>query len=65
MLQAVLELDPKYRDVVYLFYYEQYTAPEIAKILGKKENTVYTRLARARGLLKEKLGGETFESRNL
>lgn len=65
VLQAVLELDPKYRDVVYLFYYEQYTAPEIAKILGKMENTVYTRLARARGLLKEKLGGETFESRNL
>ena len=55
---AVLRLPEKYRDVIYLFYYEEYTAVEIAKILKKKENTVYTWLSRAKDILREKLGGE-------
>ena len=58
VLEAVLSLPARYRDVVYLHYYEDYTAPEIAQILGKNVNTVYTRLTRAKGLLREKLGGE-------
>ncbi|MEZ3463877.1 MAG: sigma-70 family RNA polymerase sigma factor [Lachnospiraceae bacterium] len=58
VLEAVLRLPEKYRDVIYLFYYEEYTAVEIAKILGKKENTVYTWLSRAKDILREKLGGE-------
>ena len=58
VLEAVLSLPARYRDVVYLHYYEEYTAPEIARILGKNVNTVYTRLTRAKGLLREKLGGD-------
>ena len=58
VLEAVLSLPPKYKDAVYLHYYEGYTAPEIGRILGKNVNTVYTLLGRARQLLKEKLGGE-------
>lgn len=58
VLQAVQSLPAAYRDVVYLHYYEGYTAPEIAGILGKNVNTVYTRLTRARGLLRQALGGE-------
>lgn len=58
VLQAVLALPVPYRDVIYLHYYEGYTAPEIAGILGKNVNTVYTRLTRARGLLRQALGGE-------
>lgn len=61
VLEAVLSLPQKYKDTVYLFYYEGYTASEISKITGKKENTIYTFLARARKLLKEILGGEDFE----
>lgn len=57
-MEAVLKLPEKYRDVIYLFYYEGYTAVQIAKILGKKENTVYTWLSRAKDILREKLGGE-------
>lgn len=60
VLEAVLSLPPKYKDVVYLFFYEQYTAVEISKILGKNVNTVYTLLARAKAMLKERLGGEDF-----
>lgn len=59
VLDAVLGLPEKYRDVIYLFYYEEYTAPEIAEILKKNTNTVYTLLSRAKKILKEKLGGET------
>lgn len=58
VLEAVMKLPEKYRDVIYLFYYEEYTAVEIAKILGKKENTVYTWLSRAKDILREQLGGE-------
>lgn len=58
VLQAVQSLPAAYRDVVYLHYYEGYTAPEIARILGKNVNTIYTRLTRARGVLREALGGD-------
>lgn len=58
LIAAVRALNPKYRSVIYLHYYEGYSAVEIAKILKKKENTIYTWLARARQLLSKRLGGE-------
>ena len=61
VLEAVLALPDKYRDVVYLHYYEGYTAPEIGAILHKNPNTVYTLLTRARDELRKMLGGEDFE----
>lgn len=57
VLEAVRSLPKDYRDAIYLHYYEGYTAPEIANILKKKPNTVYTHLTRARELLKDMLGG--------
>lgn len=61
VLGAVLELPEKYRDPVYLHYYEGYTAPEIAGLMKKNVNTVYSLLARAKKLLKERLGGDGVE----
>lgn len=58
VLEAVLSLPRKYRDVVYLHYYEGYTAPQIGELLGKNVNTVYTLLTRSKGMLREKLGGD-------
>ena len=58
VLEAVLSLPGKYRDVVYLHYYEGYTAPQIGRLLGKNVNTVYTLLTRAKQLLRERLGGD-------
>ncbi len=55
LLSIVLGLPEKYRDVIYLFYYEGYQATEIAQMLGKNVNTVYTLLGRARDLLKKEL----------
>ena len=56
--EAVLKLPDKYKSVIYLFYYEGYTAVEIAGILHKKENTVYTWMNRARQMLKDMVGGD-------
>ena len=58
VLEAVLALPEARRDVVYLHYYEGYTAPEIGRLLGRNVNTVYTLLNRSRGMLREALGGE-------
>lgn len=60
VLRAVLELPQRERQVVYLHYYEGYTAPEIGRLLGKNVNTIYTNLARARERLRERLGGEDY-----
>ncbi len=58
LLNCILGMAPKYRDVLYLFYYEGYSAVEIAGILHKKENTIYTWLNRAKKALKQLLGGD-------
>lgn len=58
VLDAVLALPVKYKDVIYLHYYEGYSVAEIGRILGKKENTVYSLLARGRAKLRDALGGD-------
>ena len=58
MFYAVLDLPEKYRIVVHLFYYEDYSVAKISEILCRKESTVKTQLYRARELLKQKLKGE-------
>ena len=52
---AVKSLPEKYREVVHLYYYEGYQTAEIAKILGMKEVTVRSNLARGREKLKSVL----------
>jgi RNA polymerase sigma-70 factor (ECF subfamily) len=54
-LEIVLQLPAKYKDVVYLYYYESYTTPQIAKILQKPQSTVRNYLHEARKILKNKL----------
>ena len=48
LLKALHALDEKYRVVLYLKYYEGYTAAEIAEQTGMPENTVYTNLSRGK-----------------
>ena len=52
VLDTVMELPEADRNVLYLFYYEGYTAKEIAAILRCREGTVTSRLSRARARLK-------------
>ena len=57
VIEAVLRLPEKYRDPMYLHYYEGYNAEETAMILHKKPNTVYSLWMRGRELLQKELGG--------
>jgi RNA polymerase sigma factor, sigma-70 family len=62
VLREVLSLPQKYKNVIYLYYFEDYSVSEIADILGRKENTIHTHLRRAKAILKNKLRG--FEDGN-
>lgn len=55
VFQAVMTLPPKYRVVIYLHYYEEYTTKEIAELLQISQSAVTTRLNRARQMLKKEL----------
>ncbi|MDE6945529.1 MAG: sigma-70 family RNA polymerase sigma factor [Lachnospiraceae bacterium] len=55
LFEAAMSLPEKYRIVIHLFYYEDYTVHEIAGILKLSESNVKVRLSRARSLLREKL----------
>lgn len=57
LLALVNGLPPKYRQVVYLRYYEEYEVHEIAALLGQSPVLVSTHLARARAKLRERLEG--------
>ena len=58
LFMSVMELPENHRIVLYLFYYEGFSAREIAGILKLKESAVTTRLFRARNQLKVQLVGE-------
>ena len=55
VVEAVLALPAKYRTAVHLYYYEELSVAEIAKIMGKSEGAVKSRLFRARALLRDML----------
>ncbi len=55
LFSCVLKMQQKYRTVIHLYYYEDYSVKEIANILGLRENTVKQRLYRGRKFLKENL----------
>ncbi len=56
LIKAVLQLPSEYKELVYLHYYEGRTIPEIAEIMQKNTNTVYSQLRRAKAQLKQKVG---------
>ncbi|MBE5968198.1 MAG: sigma-70 family RNA polymerase sigma factor [Lachnospiraceae bacterium] len=59
----VLKLPDKYRVIVHLYYYEEFSIKEISVMLKMNGNTVSTRLKRAREILKKELvkGGFDYE----
>lgn len=52
LLDTVMRLPDIVKTVVYMFYYEDMPAADIAQALCISENTVYKRLAKGRKLLK-------------
>lgn len=55
LFEAVMRLPNKYRIVIHLFYYEEYSVKEIAQMLHRSEGTVKSQLNRGRKLLKNML----------
>jgi len=60
VLARLLSLPEKYKTVLYLYYFEDYSVTEISVLLGQKESTIQTQLARGRKRLKIDLGGNYF-----
>ena len=58
LFEAVLDLPEKYRMVIHLFYYEDYSVKEIAGVLKVNESNVKARLSRGRKMLREALKEE-------
>ena len=55
LYQALMTLPAKYRIVLYMHYYEDYSAAQIAAVLGSRVSTITTRLSRGRACLKQAL----------
>lgn len=58
LFEEVLKLPEKYRIVIHLFYYEDYSVKEISEILKQSESNIKTRLSRGRARLKQSLKEE-------
>lgn len=61
VFSIVMKLEPKYRTVILLYYYEGYSVKEIADILRLNSATVRTRLSRARELIRKNLKEDYYE----
>ena len=59
ILNDVLNLPVKYKQVIYMYYYEGYSINEISEILKTNVSTLKTRLSKGRLLLKAEI--ERFE----
>ena len=55
LFETVMKLPQKYRIIIHLYYYEDYSVREIGEILSLKESNVKVRLSRGLKLLKEAL----------
>lgn len=55
LYSAVLSLPEKYRQIIYLYYYEGFSSDEIGEILNRNASTVRSQLRRGREKLKELL----------
>ena len=55
IFREVMSLPEKYRLVIHLYYYEDYSVAEIGRILALTESNVKVRLSRGRQLLKMNL----------
>lgn len=53
-------LPSNYREVIHLFYYEDMSTEEIAKLLNRKTSTIRTQLTRARNMLKKYMKEEDY-----
>ncbi|MGM0217503.1 sigma-70 family RNA polymerase sigma factor [Enterococcus sp. AZ126] len=60
VLKAVTTLEDKYRLILQLFYYQDFSVKEISELLTMPEGTVKTNLKRGRDALKKSLGEDYY-----
>lgn len=60
LLEQIMNLNTKYKEVILLYYYQQFKISEIAGILHISESTVAVRLSRAREKLKDSMKGWSY-----
>lgn len=55
LFTSVMNLPSKYKIIIHLYYYEDYSVKEISTILSIKESTIQSQLMRARSILRKNL----------
>ena len=60
--RAVMELRPKYREVILLRWYQDMSGSEVAQTLRIPKSTVYNRLKKAYAILQKELEGWQYEA---
>ena len=55
LFTSVMNLPSKYKIIIHLYYYEDYSVKEISTILAIKESTIQSQLMRARSILRKNL----------
>ena len=58
LLELVMGLPEKCREALYLYYYEEYSVKEIARITGRRESTIQSRLASGRKRIRKQIEQE-------
>lgn len=58
VLDSVMKLPVKYKDVIWLYYYEGYQTDEIAELLHRPSSTIRGQIRDARKRLEKILGGD-------
>ena len=58
ILDALMTLPDKFKEVLVLYYVEDYSVKDVAKMIGKSESAVKMRLKKGRRLLKEAFNKE-------
>ncbi len=58
LLEAIMKLPDKYRQIIHLYYYQEMDVKDIASVLKIPGGTVKSRLFKARNLLYGLMGGE-------
>ena len=56
--EAVLSLPTKYREIIILRYYQNFSIQQISDTLHINDSTVKTRISRGKSKLQQKLGGD-------
>jgi len=61
LMNEIMKLKDSYRLAILLYYYQEMSVPEIAKVMHRRENTVFSLLRRGREQLGKRLPREIWE----